>query len=124
MSVKLGDGSFGVVRRGEWTMSPGRSLPVAVKVLKADAITQPGVFEDFMKEVQAMHSLSHPNLIQLHGIVLSVPMMMVTELAPLGALIDALRKQCMHTPVTLLCEYAAQVATGMEYLETMLGYTK
>lgn len=121
---------------GEWTSPNGRVLPVAVKVLKADALNQPGVFEDFIKEVQAMHVLSHPNLIRLkiilykikhqinvlfsslYGVVLSQPMMMVTELARLGSLLDFLRKQCEHTPVPMLCEYATQVATGMAYLES------
>lgn len=117
LSIKLGDGSFGVVLKGEWTSPTGRILPVAVKVLKADALNQPGIFEDFIKEVQAMHVLSHPNLIRLYGVVLSQPMMMVTELASLGSLLDFLRKQCQHTPVPMLCEYASQVATGMAYLE-------
>ncbi|CAH0554680.1 unnamed protein product [Brassicogethes aeneus] len=117
LSVKLGDGSFGVVKRGEWTNPAGRIIPVAVKVLKADALNQPGIFDDFIKEVQAMHVLSHPNLIRLYGVVLSQPMMMVTELAPLGSLLDYLRKQCQHTPVPMLCEYSTQIATGMAYLE-------
>ncbi|XP_023723093.1 uncharacterized protein LOC111872982 isoform X4 [Cryptotermes secundus] len=118
LSVKLGDGSFGVVRRGEWTTPSGRSQPVAVKVLKQDALSQPGVFEDFVKEVQAMHQLDHPNLIRLYGVVLTNRMMMITELAPLGSLLDYLRKQCQHTPVTTLWDYALQVATGMAYLES------
>ncbi|XP_058805113.1 activated Cdc42 kinase Ack [Phymastichus coffea] len=117
LSVKLGDGSFGVVRRGEWTSPTGRTLPVAVKVLKADALTQPNVVEDFVSEVQSMHTLDHHNLIRLYGVVLSQPMMMVTELAPLGALLDYLRKQCGHISVLTLCNYALQVATGMAYLE-------
>lgn len=117
LSIKLGDGSFGVVRKGEWSSPKGRILPVAVKILKADALNQPGIFEDFIKEVQAMHILSHPNLIRLYGVVLSQPMMMVTELASLGSLLDYLRKQCQQTPVPMLCEYATQVATGMAYLE-------
>lgn len=117
LSVKLGDGSFGVVRRGEWTSPTGRILPVAVKVLKADVMTQPGVFDDFIKEVQSMHTLSHPNLIRLYGVVLSAPLMMVTELASLGSLLDCLRKQCTHTPIPTLVNYAQQVATGMAYLE-------
>lgn len=37
---------------------------MAVKVLKADSLNQPGVFEDFIKEVQAMHCLSHQNLVR------------------------------------------------------------
>ncbi|XP_033327373.1 activated Cdc42 kinase [Megalopta genalis] len=117
LSTKLGDGSFGVVRRGEWTSPTGRVLPVAVKVLKADALTQPSVIEDFVSEVQSMHTLDHHNLIRLYGVVLSQPMMMVTELAPLGALLDYLRKQCGRISVLTLCNYALQVATGMAYLE-------
>ncbi|XP_019887576.1 uncharacterized protein LOC105280462 isoform X3 [Ooceraea biroi] len=117
LSVKLGDGSFGVVKRGEWTSPSGRTLPVAVKVLKADALTQPSVIEDFVSEVQAMHTLDHHNLIRLYGVVLSQPMMMVTELAPLGALLDYLRQQCSRISILTLCNYALQVATGMAYLE-------
>ncbi|XP_066995527.2 activated Cdc42 kinase Ack isoform X2 [Anabrus simplex] len=119
MISKLGDGSFGVVRRGEWTTPTGRIRPVAVKVLKEDALSQPGVFEDFVKEVQAMHQLNHPNLIRLDGVVLSQPLMMITELAPLGNLLDYLRKQCHHTPLSSLWDYAYQVASGMSYLEAM-----
>ncbi|XP_046819470.1 activated Cdc42 kinase Ack [Vespa crabro] len=117
LSIKLGDGSFGVVRRGEWMSPTGRTLPVAVKVLKADALTQPSIIEDFVSEVQAMHTLDHHNLIRLYGVVLSQPMMMVTELAPLGALLDYLRKQFCRISVLTLCNYALQVATGMAYLE-------
>ncbi|KAL0112016.1 hypothetical protein PUN28_013325 [Cardiocondyla obscurior] len=117
LSIKLGDGSFGVVRRGEWTSPSGRTLAVAVKILKADALTQPNVIEDFVSEVQAMHTLDHHNLIRLYGVVLSQPMMMVTELAPLGALLDYLRQQCSRISILTLCNYALQVATGMAYLE-------
>ena len=53
----IGDGSFGVVRRGEWSTSTGRILPVAAKVLKKETLNQPGAFEDFVKEVQSMHAL-------------------------------------------------------------------
>ncbi|XP_026273793.2 activated Cdc42 kinase Ack isoform X2 [Frankliniella occidentalis] len=118
LAEKLGDGSFGVVRRGDWSTPEGRNMRVAVKILKQDALNQPGVFEDFVKEVQAMHQLDHPNLVRLYGVVLSHPMMMITELAPLGSLLDYLRKQCEHIPITVLWNYALQVATGMAYLET------
>lgn len=118
LGTKLGDGSFGVVLRGEWTIPAGSQIAVAVKVLKQDALAQPGAFEDFVKEVNAMHQLDHPNLICLYGVVLSSPLMMVTELAPLGSLVDYLRKQCCHTPITSLCEYAMQIANGMAYMES------
>lgn len=118
LGLKLGDGSFGVVRRGEWNAPGNHLIQVAVKVLKADNLTQPGIMEDFFKEVQAMHALDHANLIRLYGVVLTQPMMMVTELAERGSLLDTLRKQCKQTPLPLLWNWAVQVATGMAYLES------
>ncbi|XP_047424514.1 activated CDC42 kinase 1 [Mugil cephalus] len=113
---RLGDGTFGVVRRGEWTAPNGRVLSVAVKVLKAGVLDSDGL-DDFIREVNAMHSLSHQNLIRLYGIVLTQPMKMVTELAPLGSLLDRLRKRQGHILISSLCNYAVQVACGMAYLE-------
>ncbi|XP_034562050.1 activated CDC42 kinase 1 isoform X2 [Notolabrus celidotus] len=113
---RLGDGTFGVVRRGEWTGPNGRMLTVAVKCLKAGVLDSDGL-DDFIREVNAMHSLSHQNLIRLHGIVLTQPMKMVTELAPLGSLLDRLRKRQGHILILSLCNYAVQVACGMAYLE-------
>lgn len=117
LGIKLGDGSFGVVRRGEWTTPTNAIQSVAVKVLKADNLSQPGIIEDFFKEVQAMHALDHPNLVRLYGVVLTQPMMMITELAERGSLLDTLRKQCKQTPVPVIWDWACQVATGMAYLE-------
>uniref|UniRef100_A0A8C5SHV9 non-specific protein-tyrosine kinase n=1 Tax=Laticauda laticaudata TaxID=8630 RepID=A0A8C5SHV9_LATLA len=77
---KLGDGSFGVVRRGEWCAPSGK----VVSDYKG-----PEALDDFIREANAMHSLDHVNLIRLYGVVLSNPMKMVTELAPLGSLLTA-----------------------------------
>ncbi|XP_064928917.1 activated CDC42 kinase 1 isoform X5 [Columba livia] len=115
---KLGDGSFGVVRRGEWCTPAGKTLNVAVKCLKTDVLSQPEALDDFIREVNAMHSLDHRNLIRLYGVVLSHPMKMVTELAPLGSLLDRLRKNQGHFLISTLCQYAIQVAKGMAYLES------
>ncbi|KAM4693385.1 activated CDC42 kinase 1 isoform 2-T2 [Discoglossus pictus] len=115
---KLGDGSFGVVRRGEWSTSSGNVFNVAVKCLKTDVLTQPDALDDFIREVNAMHSLDHVNLIRLYGVVLTHPMKMVTELAPLGSLLDRLRKNLGHFLISTLCHYAIQIANGMAYLES------
>ena len=114
---KLGDGSFGVVCRGEWSTPSGRILPVAAKILKQDALAQPGAFEDFVKECTAMHALDHENLIRLYGIVLSQPMMMVVELCSLGSLMDWMHKQCGHISICRIWDFAIQIARGMAYLE-------
>ncbi|XP_068424909.1 tyrosine kinase, non-receptor, 2b isoform X3 [Clinocottus analis] len=116
---KLGDGTFGVVKRGEWLTPAGKVLNVAVKCLKTDVLNQPEALEDFICEVNAMHSLDHQNLIRLYGVVLTHPMKMVTELAPLGSLLERLRCVRPQGPVLIhtLCQYAVQVACGMAYLE-------
>lgn len=46
------------------------------------------------------------------------PMVQVTELAPLGSLLDRLRKNQGHFLISTLCQYAIQVAKGMAYLES------
>ncbi|KAJ8375884.1 hypothetical protein SKAU_G00064640 [Synaphobranchus kaupii] len=115
---KLGDGSFGVVKRGEWAAPAGNVLNVAVKCLKSDVLSQPDALDDFIREVNAMHSLDHQNLIRLYGVVLTPPMKMVTELAPLGSLLDRLRKHQGHLLISTLCHYAIQIANGMAYLES------
>uniref|UniRef100_A0A4W3IH01 Activated CDC42 kinase 1 n=1 Tax=Callorhinchus milii TaxID=7868 RepID=A0A4W3IH01_CALMI len=118
LQEKLGDGSFGVVKRGEWQTPAGKILNVAVKCLKTDVLNQPDALDDFIREVNAMHSLDHLNLIRLYGVVLTHPMKMVTELAPLGSLLDRLRKNQGYFLISTLCQYAIQIANGMAYLES------
>ncbi|KAK1806504.1 hypothetical protein P4O66_005013 [Electrophorus voltai] len=115
---KLGDGSFGVVKRGEWQAPSGRVLNVAVKCLKTDLLDETEGLDDFIREVNTMHSLDHQNLIRLYGVVLTHPMKMVTELAPLGSLLDRLRKRQGHILISVLCRYTVQIACGMAYLES------
>ncbi|XP_072350882.1 activated CDC42 kinase 1-like [Scyliorhinus torazame] len=111
---RLGNGSFGVVRRGEWRLPNGRILNVAVKCLRSDISNEADAMADFLQEVNAMYAINHQHLIQLYGVILSQPMKMVTELAPLGSLYDYLRAR--HG--SLLWLYATQVCEGMDYLES------
>lgn len=115
---EIGNGSFGVVKRGEWRVSehPSQTVPVAVKVLKADAFSQPGVYDDFRREVEAMHSLKHPNLIKLHGVVFH-PLMMVCELAAMGSLLDYIVAQNGKVSLNYIYKWSEQVASGMAHLE-------
>ena len=69
------------------------SLDLKPLFSQIDSLGQSDAFQDFIKEVNSMHTIDHPNLIRLYGVVLATPLMMVTELAPLGALIDRLRQE-------------------------------
>nr|XP_033781380.1 non-receptor tyrosine-protein kinase TNK1 [Geotrypetes seraphini] len=115
---KLGDGCFGVVRRGDWRVPGGKIISVAVKSLRSDVSTDPEALVDFLQEVNSMHALDHPNLVRLYGVVLTQPLKMVTELAPLGSLYDCLHSRHGSFSIHQLWNYASQVATGMEYLES------
>ncbi|GCB82477.1 hypothetical protein scyTo_0022912, partial [Scyliorhinus torazame] len=115
---RLGNGSFGVVRRGEWRLPNGRILNVAVKCLRSDISNEADAMADFLQEVNAMYAINHQHLIQLYGVILSQPMKMVTELAPLGSLYDYLRARHGSYAIHLLWLYATQVCEGMDYLES------
>lgn len=65
-----------------------------------------------------MHSISNENIVTLYGVVLEPSVMLVTELAPLRSLLECLKEPQLfsHFPVTSLCTFAAQIASGMQYL--------
>lgn len=42
----------------------------------------------------------------------------VTELAPLGSMLDRLRKTMGHFLISTLCQYTIQISNGMAYLES------
>lgn len=115
---RLGSGSFGIVRKAEWHTPTGRVLPVAVKTLRNGSSRQEDMVTDFLQEVTVMQSLDHPNIVHLYGVVLTRPLKMVTELAPLGSLYDTLRLRQGEYPLSRLWLFSTQIAAGMEYLES------
>lgn len=115
---RLGSGSFGVVRKAEWHTPTGRVLPVAVKTLRGGGSRNGDVVTEFLQEVSTMQSLDHPNIIHLYGVVLTHPLKMVTELAPLGSVYDTLRLRQGEYPLSRLWLFSTQIAAGMEYLES------
>ena len=104
-------GNFGEVWSGFWN----GNIPVAIKTLK------PGTMkvEDFVAEAQVMKTIRHPNLLQLYAVcTLEEPIYIVTELMKHGALLDYLRKgEGKDLQFAQLIDIAAQVASGMAYLE-------
>ncbi|XP_034020475.1 non-receptor tyrosine-protein kinase TNK1 [Thalassophryne amazonica] len=118
LGEKLGSGSFGVVKKGEWHTPSGKVLLVAVKTLRASLSAQMDFMKDFFQEVTTMQSLDHLNIIRLYGVVLTQPLKMVTELAPLGSLYDMLRARQYEYPLVRLWLFATQIAAGMDYLES------
>nr|4CSV_A Chain A, SRC-ABL TYROSINE KINASE ANCESTOR [synthetic construct]4UEU_A Chain A, TYROSINE KINASE AS - A COMMON ANCESTOR OF SRC AND ABL [synthetic construct] len=110
---KLGSGQFGEVYEGKWR---NYNIEVAVKTLKEGTMS----VEEFLQEAQIMKKLKHPNLVQLYGVCTKEPpIYIITEYMSHGSLLDYLRDCEGHTVnAQALLDMAAQVASGMAYLES------
>ncbi|XP_034839376.1 activated Cdc42 kinase-like [Maniola hyperantus] len=117
INKELGMGQFGVVQQGTWTTGNQR-LQVAIKCLGNERMTSNST--EFLKEAAVMHSIDHPNIVRLYGVVLHLDsLMLVTELAPLRSLLECLREVTLRSnfSVVVLCNFAEQICDGMTYLE-------
>nr|XP_033770818.1 tyrosine-protein kinase Srms [Geotrypetes seraphini] len=107
---KLGEGYFGEVWEGMWK----GTYPVAIKTMKQADVNK----TDLQKEIQALKSLQHPNLIQLFAVcTIGEPIYIVTELMQKGNLlsyINSLEGRVL-SPLHLMY-ITCQVAEGMAYL--------
>ncbi|XP_035534333.1 tyrosine-protein kinase FRK-like [Morone saxatilis] len=108
---KLGAGQFGEVFEGLWN----ETTAVAVKTLKPGTMDP----EDFLREAQIMKRLRHAKLIQLYAVcTMEEPIYIITELMKNGSLLEYLQKDKGTTlGISDQIEMAAQVASGMAYLE-------
>lgn len=113
----LGFGAFGTVYKGVWVLegdNPAK-IPVAIKVLREDAVTNTS--KEFLGEAYIMASVDHPNLLQLLAVCMTSQMMLVTQLMPLGCLLDFVRSNRDRIGSKPLLNWSAQIARGMAYLE-------
>ena len=110
LSRKVGTGRFGEVWEGEY-----KEMTVAVKCHKPMS-TMP---DEFLWEAEIMKTLNHPNVIQLLGVCTKGDkIFMVTEFMEHGTLLDYLKGFGRTLRLRALMIMAAQVASGMDYLQT------
>ncbi|XP_014284376.1 epidermal growth factor receptor [Halyomorpha halys] len=112
----LGYGAFGTVHKGVW-VPEGESvkIPVAIKVLRER--TGANTSKEFLDEAYIMASVEHQNLLQLLGVCMTHEMMLVTQLMPLGCLLDYVRNHKDRIGSKPLLNWCHQIARGMAYLE-------
>ncbi|XP_013784786.1 tyrosine-protein kinase transmembrane receptor Ror-like [Limulus polyphemus] len=126
----VGEGCFGKVYKGIYIQDSGIAVPVAVKVLKDNLSSE--VESDFEREVEAMSTFDHENILKLLGVVLkeaeAVPWM-VFEFMQYGDLGELLRNNSSYinqppgglsyrlTQADLVL-FATQIARGMTYLSS------
>lgn len=115
----LGSGFGGTVYQGFWYpegQEHKKPIPVAIKVLRDNG--QANMNKEFLNEAFTMASVNHPNLVRLLA-VCTTPnhQMLVTQLVPLGCLLDHLKKCKNEIGSKSLLEWCKQIANGMAYLE-------
>jgi len=116
---QLGSGFGGTVYQGLWTPEGQEQLgprPVAIKVLRDNG--QPNMNKEFLDEAYIMASVNHPNLVRLLAVCMTpCQLMLVTQLMPLGCLLDYVKKNRSDIGSKNLLEWGKQIARGMAYLE-------
>ncbi|CAG2101421.1 unnamed protein product [Medioppia subpectinata] len=107
----IGIGGFGKVYKGIW-----RGDEVAVKAARQDLnedISE--VLAGVRQEARLFWALDHPNIVHLIGVCLKEPnLCLVMEYLRGGSLNRVLSGK--HIPPAVICEWAIQIADGMNYL--------
>lgn len=112
----LGFGAFGKVYKGVWVPEGENvKIPVAIKVLKEGSSTNSS--REFLEEAYIMASVEHPNLLQLLAVCMTNQMMLITQLMPLGCLLDYVRTHREKIGSKAFLNWCTQIARGMAYLE-------
>ncbi|XP_065160350.1 epidermal growth factor receptor isoform X2 [Atheta coriaria] len=112
----LGYGAFGTVYKGVWVPEEeSNKIPVAIKVLREN--TGANSSKELLDEAYIMATVEHPNLLKLLAVCMTSQMMLITQLMPLGCLLDFVRKHREKVGSKLLLSYCTQIARGMAYLE-------
>ncbi|PAA69460.1 hypothetical protein BOX15_Mlig020919g2 [Macrostomum lignano] len=115
---EVGSGAFGTVYKGEWiSEAEHRKISVAIKILTDSGDT--GMSSELLEESKIMASVDHPHCVRLVGICMTQPLQLITQFMPMGNLRDYLRarKDTSQIGSSHLLRYAAQIASGMAYLE-------
>lgn len=110
----LGRGAFGCVYKGMlFTEDKKERIPVALKVIM-DASEKSS---NFLDEAYIMASVDHPNILKLQAICMTNEITLITQLMPLGCLLNYVREKKSSIGSQALLNWSTQIARGMAYLE-------
>ena len=109
---RLGTREFGEMWEGLWK----GTTPVTVKVPRPGSKSM----THFLSEMYIMTKLQHENILQLYAVcTMDKPMYILTEQMKNGSLLHYLQKgEGRHLKLLEILDIAAQVASGMAYMES------
>lgn len=95
--------------QGAWIPSGENvKIPVAIKVLQEG--TAPNQNKELLEEARIMTSVEHPCCIRILAVCMTAQMMLITQLMPLGCLLDYVRKNKMNIGSKVLLNWCTQIA--------------
>ncbi|XP_024911500.1 tyrosine-protein kinase Fes/Fps isoform X1 [Cynoglossus semilaevis] len=110
----IGQGNFGEVYRGYLR---SENIHVAVKSCKENL--NPDHKKKFLMEARILKQYDHPNIVKLIGVCTQQqPIYIIMELVPGGDFLSLLRNKGHSLSCKTLVKMVANVAAGMEYLES------
>lgn len=112
---EIGVGEFGSVLSGIWVDQVGQKIPVAMKTLHNDKLQQGE--QEFLREARVMSQLNHSCIVRLLGVCIGPPMILITELVEMGALLDFIIDHQSDIIEEDQNIWASQISMGMMYLE-------
>ena len=95
-------------------------IPVAIKVLQDG--TSPNQNKELLEEARVMASVEHACCIRILAVCMSAQMMLITQLMPLGCLLDYVRKNKEHigskvsSEAHILCWLTNLICTHFLYI--------
>ncbi|KAG8228527.1 hypothetical protein J437_LFUL008984 [Ladona fulva] len=117
LGAVIGEGEFGSVYQGIYTLPNGTKIDVAIKTLHHEHVQTSR--DEFLREAVVMMDLNHPCVVKLIGISEGQTLLMVQELLSLGSMLDFLLESPQQiSPAFELKLWASQIASGMSYLES------
>lgn len=106
---KIGEGHYGTVHLGEVRYnSPGNARElVAIKTLKA--IKAPKLNDDFMREIEIMETLDHPNIVKIKHWI-QKPFCIIMEYLEGGSFLVYLKSRKPNLTNQILLGFALDIA--------------